>query len=129
MNTLHEPLRHTIDQVDRALRRPIRQMPSFTGIQQALDHLERFYAQARQTPDAAYLIAAGCRLSCDLNEAIIEKLVDRLQAQDEAIQQLSKQLREQLQAHHQATRLLERAQALKQETVETSETVGLGLIL
>jgi hypothetical protein len=55
--------------------------------------------------------------------------MDTVQEHDEAISQLSRQLSERLQARNQAAQLLKKTQALKQQTVETGETAGLGMVL
>ncbi|HEY9687045.1 MAG TPA: hypothetical protein V6C52_08735 [Coleofasciculaceae cyanobacterium] len=139
MNTTsdHEWLRRTIRTFDRLLHRPILTRLGLDALPQVLGELDRFHQAVRLSPPAtpdtlderSFLVAAGCRLSVDLNEALAVRLMDTVQEHDEAISQLSRQLSERLQARNQAAQLLKKTQALKQQTVETGETAGLGMVL
>jgi hypothetical protein len=133
----HEWLRRTIRTFDRLLQRPILARLALDTLPQVIGELERFHQAARLNPPAtadsldehSFLVAAGCRLSADLNEALSVRLMDTVQEHDEAITQLSRQLGERLQARNQAAKLLKKTQALKQQTVEKGEAAGLGMVL
>jgi hypothetical protein len=133
----HEWLRRTIHAFDRLLQRPMLAQLALDTLPQVIGELERFHQAARLSPPAAadsldersFLVAAGCRLSADLNEALSVRLMDAVQEHDEAITQLSRQLSKRLQARNRAAQLLKKTQALKQQSVETGKAAGLGMVL
>lgn len=121
-------LHQTVFAVDRALDRHVVRALPLEGLRLALDDMDRFRLQAdrRQLEGQDHkLVAAGCRLSNDLNEAVIERLVDAVQHQDAAIAQLSRQLAQRLKDRDQALRLLNKAQRLKQQMMTTANEAGL----
>jgi hypothetical protein len=127
MNTrLHQSIRR----FDRALRKPALQRLSLESAAQNLEEMTRFFLHAdTAAEDEISLVAAGCRLSSDLSEAMISRLQDAMLAHDAAIAALSRQLGERLKAREQASRLLCKAQALREQTQTTAEAAGLGVIL
>ena len=127
---IYERVRHLDQSLTQRLRYSIGPEQAGTLLQQ----VEAFYHQAwleipmmRESIDVKHLIAAGCRLSSDLNEKVLAQLIDQAQAKDEAIAQLSRALAEQLMARAQLGQLLKKSQTLKLYAVETSQTAGLGV--
>ena len=122
------PLHQTLQSFDRALHRPVLQALPLDGLKCALEDIDRFRLQADrqclERPDDP-LVAAGCWLSSDLNEAVIERLVDAVQSQDDAIALLSRQLQQRLKERDQAVQLLRKAQRLKQHIWNTADSAGL----
>lgn len=129
MSTSSHSLYQSVRDFDRLLARPVLNALGLNGVRQALEVIERFYHQAPHHPQPDTLLAAGCRLSCDLNQALVDKLVDNIQSQDAHIAELSSQLRQKLHERHQAAQLLKQAQALHQQTLNTAHIAGLGCIL
>ncbi len=123
---MHQTLRN----LDRALRRPVLEALGLQGIACMLRELRLFHQQAENARQGDnHLVAAGCRLSLDLNEALIAKLVDTVQSQEQAITLLSQQLKVRLEERDRATRLLHQAQNIRHQTAQSAESAGLGCIL
>jgi hypothetical protein len=133
------PLAESIRHLDKALSRPIKQELAPTQAATLLQQVEKFYHQAWQQQDQSttlsenaelrMLLAAGCRLSTDLNETVLTQLVDQAQSQDAQIAQLSQTLAQQIMIRAKTGQLLKKAQQLKQHGVQTADIVGLGVIL
>lgn len=135
------PLVEAVRNLDRSLSYPdklrSKKKLELFHAQHLLQQVEQFFEQAQkqqtqnevETPEFKTLLAAGCRLSSDLNENVLTRLVDQAQNQDEQILTLSRQLVRQLIARAQTGQLLRKAQTLKQHTVDTAETAGLGIII
>jgi hypothetical protein len=133
------PLYESVRNLDRALACPLRRnalAPS--QARQLLAQVEAFYQTAQQqqesermpeTAEAKALLAAGCRLSSDLNETVLLQLVEQVQEQDTQIAALSRALAQQLFARAQTRQLLKHAHRLRQCGVKTAESAGLGVIL
>lgn len=131
-------LYESVRNLDRALARPLRKKPLATlQVGQLLKQVEGFYHVAGQQSDLAEevdagfrkLLAAGCRLSTDLNEAVLSQLMEQAQNQDAQIALLSRLLIRQLMARVQTGQLLKKVQTLRQKGLETAETIGLGVII
>lgn len=129
------PLAESIRHLDKALSRPIKKELAPTQADTLLQQVEKFYHQALQQDQGSEnvelkkLLAAGCRLSTDLNETVLTQLVDQAQSQDAHIAQLSQTLAQQIMARAKTGQLLKKAQQLKQHGVHTADIVGLGVIL
>lgn len=132
-------LRRTIRTFDRLLERKLLAQLSLDALRTVLSEMTRFHRQVRFMPvgnpspdsldERSFLVAAGCRLSSDLNEAVIDRLLTTVEQHDAQITELSRLLAERLQARNEATRLLKEARDLRLQTAETGEQAGLGMIL
>jgi hypothetical protein len=133
----HHLLAASVRGLDEALSRRAPKQLALAQADSLLLQVEQFFQQAWQHQksdaelpgEARMLLVAGCRLSSDLNETVLGRLIDQAQSQDAEIAQLSGQLARQLMARAQTGQLLKKAQRLKQHTVETAETAGLGVII
>lgn len=76
-----------------------------------------------------YMIVVGCRLCADLNEKVLLRMLDILDASEQEAETLYQQLRGNFKERHQASHLLKKAQHIRNLTVETTESMGLGVIL
>jgi hypothetical protein len=130
------PLAESIRRLDRALSHPIQESLAPNQADTLLQQVEKFYYDAwtqqsiasSEDAELKKLLAAGCRLSTDLNETVLTRLVDQAQDQDAQIAQLSKILAHQIMMRAKTGQLLKKAQTLRQHGVETADTVGLGVI-
>lgn len=137
-------LRHTIKTLDRWLDKNSINTMTLDEAHEVLRQIETFYetvatlqnALPHTHPDLAktdlsldYLITVGCRICADLNELVLLRIMDLSQAAEQDAQWLYAQLRDNLRTRHQSTQLLHHAQRIRTLTVNTTDTLGLGVIL
>jgi hypothetical protein len=132
------PLACSVRRLDRNLTRPALHRLDLESIQQVVRDLEHFHTHAAlrtaepthdPQPDLSALVVAGCRLSVDLNEALMNRLQDTLQTHEDTIQSLSGQLKTLLQSREKVNQLLRKTQHLQQQTQNAADAAGLGVIL
>ncbi|MBY0404059.1 MAG: hypothetical protein K2X66_09185 [Cyanobacteria bacterium] len=75
------------------------------------------------------LILVGCRLTTDLNEKILLRIMDIYQDKDHETEKLYRQLHQNLRDRTLSTGLLKKSQQIRNAAVETSQAIGLGVIL
>ena len=141
------PLVSAIRSFDYRLQRPVLSRMNMESIEQSLEELDDFHEavdwlygeafeaetpcvfQEEQEVMPPDLAAVGCRLSSDLNEALMLRLAEKLQKQDEAAEALSRQLKQLLTERARTAKLLQKTHDIRQHTLQTGERLGLGLVL
>jgi hypothetical protein len=137
-------LRQTIKTLDRWLDKNSINTITLGEAHGVLRQIETFYetvATLQNTqPDAPsevaetdlsldYLTTVGCRICADLNELVLLRIMDLSQTAEHDAQWLYAQLRDNLRTRHQSAQLLHNAQRLRTLSVNTTDTLGLGVIL